>query len=129
VKARETREARGKWLATLDPGIARYVDILNAHGVETFESCQGGEGHCFPEPTVRFSGQKGAGWQALEVAFNHGFPVRALRRYWSIQDDEPVGPNWELVFSRAAKPLLDEEVKEPPPWPAWICAAHAPSDR
>jgi len=28
--------------------IREFVDILDAAGVETFESCQGGEGHCFP---------------------------------------------------------------------------------
>lgn len=38
----------------LDSGISDYVHKLMKHGVETFESCEGGEGHCFPEPTVRF---------------------------------------------------------------------------
>jgi hypothetical protein len=28
----------------LDPGIAAYVATLRAAGVETYESCQGGEG-------------------------------------------------------------------------------------
>jgi len=27
----------------LDPGIARYVEVLNGNGIETFESCEGGE--------------------------------------------------------------------------------------
>lgn len=40
----------------LDSGIRNYVLILRSGGIETFESCEGGEGHVFPEPTVRFLG-------------------------------------------------------------------------
>ena len=42
--------AREDWLATLDPGIAPYVDWLDSKGVETFESCEGGEGPPGPRP-------------------------------------------------------------------------------
>jgi hypothetical protein len=34
--------------------IAEAVNILNDAGIETFESRQGGDGHRFPEPTIRF---------------------------------------------------------------------------
>ena len=43
---------------SLDVGIARIVQTLQEAGVETFESCQGGEGHIFPRPTVRFRGTR-----------------------------------------------------------------------
>lgn len=33
----------------LDPGIASYVHILHQAGIETYESCQGGKGHTYPE--------------------------------------------------------------------------------
>jgi hypothetical protein len=82
----------------LDPGIARYVEVLQAAGVETFESCQGGEGHSAVEPIVRFFGCKSEGFRALDVALTHGFPVLDLRRYWQIVDGEPCGPYWELAF-------------------------------
>ena len=36
----------------LDAGIAQAVVALRAGGVETFESCEGGPGHAYPEPTV-----------------------------------------------------------------------------
>jgi hypothetical protein len=125
--AERTRAKRAEWLWSLDPGIARWVDILDAHGVETFESCQAGEGHCFPEPTIRFDGDKGyGGWHALEVALTHGLPVHSLRRYWTVSNGEPVGPSWELTFRHPAEPLIDGEITEPPPRPAWICAQHAP---
>lgn len=84
----------------LDPGIARAVQILRAGGIETYESCQGGEGHCFPEPTVRFFGDQSEGFRAFNTARKHGLPVTDLRRFWSIVDGEPTGPYWELVFSR-----------------------------
>ena len=42
----------------LDSGIRDAVRILAEAGVETFESCQGGEGHAYAEPTVRFHGDR-----------------------------------------------------------------------
>jgi hypothetical protein len=45
---------RDEWLATLDSGIAHYVDVLDAAGVETFESCEGADGHAFTEPDHSF---------------------------------------------------------------------------
>lgn len=83
----------------LDSGIAKAVEILNAAGIDTYESCQGGDGHCFSEPTVRFHGDKSEGLKALDVALKHGLPVRSLRRFWTVIDCEPVGPKWELVFT------------------------------
>jgi hypothetical protein len=40
-------------LGRVDPAIKHAVAVLRSYGVETFESCQGGEGHAYPEPTVR----------------------------------------------------------------------------
>jgi hypothetical protein len=82
----------------LDPGIKAYVECLNAAGIDTYESCQGGPGHSYAEPTVRFHGDKGEGFKALAVAIQHALPVRALRRIWTVVDGEPDGPHWELTF-------------------------------
>ena len=87
-----------EFYTTLDQGVARYVRILRENGVETYESCQGGEGHAYLEPTIRFHGQYGAGFQALQVAFDFALPVSSLRRAWQIIDGEPTGPHWEMVF-------------------------------
>jgi hypothetical protein len=83
----------------IDRGIAPYVEILRAAGVETFESCQGGEGHAFHEPTIRFHGDRAEGYRALGVALQSGLPVAELRRTWPINDGEPTGPFWEVTFS------------------------------
>ena len=83
----------------LDKGIAREVQILFANGVETTESCEGGQGHPFPEPTIRFAGGQSEGFRALGIALQNGLKVSELRRIWSIQDGEPVGPEWEMTFN------------------------------
>lgn len=82
----------------LDPGIREAVRILRAAGVETFESCEGGEGHAYAEPTIRFHGYRQALWRALSAAQDHGLPVGEVRRTWPVIDGEPVGPYGELVL-------------------------------
>lgn len=85
----------------LDPGIAVAVRILQQNGIETYESCEGGPGHSYPEPTICFHGGPGEGWRALAVCLTHALPVSELRRTWVILDrNEPTGPKWEIVFSR-----------------------------
>src|SRR4030042_563007 len=76
----------------LDPGIRDAVEELRRAGVETFESCEGGPDHAYPEPTVRFHGEQPEGFRALAVAQGAGLTVAALRRVWSIEDGEPNGP-------------------------------------
>src|SRR5208337_2020781 len=83
---------------SLDPKIRPIVKILYEHGIETFESCDGGPRHAYPEPTVCFHGQQSEGFKALAIALQHGVRVSELRRYYSIQDGEPVGPKWAMTF-------------------------------
>jgi hypothetical protein len=85
-------------LQRLDEGIRSIVEVLVANGIETFESCQGGDGHAFYEPTVRFHGNHAEGFRALAIALQHGLKVCELRRYYSVEDGEPVGPHWEMTF-------------------------------
>jgi hypothetical protein len=75
------------------------VRILHDNDVNTFESCEGGKGHAFSEPTVRFYGEQSEGYRALSVALANGLKVLYLRRFWNILDGEPVGPDWEMTFS------------------------------
>ena len=83
----------------LDPKIEQAVLVLRSAGVETFESCEGGEGHAYPEPTIRFHGSQADGLRALAAAIDGGLPVSELRRTWPIVDGEPTGPWWEMTFA------------------------------
>lgn len=87
----------------IDEGIKPIVVTLASQGVETFESCQGGNGHAFTEPTVRFHGNRAEGYKALTIALQHGLPVTNLRRVWPIIDGEPTGPCWEMTFVLPAR--------------------------
>lgn len=82
----------------IDAGIRRYVLILRSQGIETYESCQGGPGHSFPEPTVRFNGNAYEGFRAFTAAMNYGLPVLSLRRFYVVDDGQLVGPWWEMTF-------------------------------
>jgi len=85
--------------AGLDPGIEKAVRLLQSHGIETFESCEGGAGHAFAEPTIRFHGTPEAGWRAVGICLALGLPILSLRRAWYILDaNEPTGPHWEITF-------------------------------
>ena len=84
----------------LDKGIKHEVEILVEGGIETYESCQGGAGHCYPEPTVRFCGGRSEGFKALAIALQNELKPSALRRIWQIIDGEPTGPDWEMTFTR-----------------------------
>src|ERR1700687_3685600 len=97
-KAKRHLHSKANDAKKLDSGIANEVRILSENGVETTESCQGGQGHPYPEPTVRFAGGQAEGFRALGIALQHGLKVTELRRVWTIHDGEPVGPQWEMTF-------------------------------
>jgi hypothetical protein len=82
----------------LDEGVRDIVIALIANGIETFESCEGGNGHSFPEPTVRFEGGPSEGLRAMSVALENGMPVFRLRRVWGMIEGALHGPWWEMTF-------------------------------
>ncbi len=84
--------------ARLDPGIRSFVETLRGAGIETFESCEGGNGHADPEPVVRFHGDGPEGLRAVSVSLRAGLPVFTLRRTWRMESGELTGPWWELTF-------------------------------
>jgi hypothetical protein len=86
-------------LGKLDRGIEKAVRTLQANGIETFESCEGGTSPAYPEPTIRFHGSSAAGWHAVGVCLDNGLPITSLRRVWDILDQNlPTGPYWEITF-------------------------------
>ena len=89
---------KNKFSPPLDKEIKKFVLILRENGIETYESCECGEGHAYPIPTIRFHGDRSEGFRALSIAIQSGFPVAALNRTWDIIDREPIGPTWEITF-------------------------------
>lgn len=87
---------------SLDAGIRDYVLALRSGGIETFESCQGGDGHAFTEPTVRFYGGMGEGFKAFGIARERGLPVFKVRLSYTAQEGMLHGPTWEMVFATPA---------------------------
>ena len=86
-------------LMPLDPRIRPFVLILRSQGVETFESCQGGEGHACVEPKIRFHGDAAAGYKAFAVAVDHGIRVQNLRRGYQVHEGAWLShPYWEMTF-------------------------------
>jgi hypothetical protein len=94
------REFEASLDLALDPGIRAYVLALREGGVETFESCEGGDGHALAEPTIRFHGPASAGFRAYAVACERGLPVAALRLSYPVDDCKMLtGPWWEMTFT------------------------------
>jgi hypothetical protein len=86
------------FLRDLDPGIVDAVQILSDHGIETCQSCQGGDGHSYFEPTVDFLGGPAAGFAAISIARQHALPVVSLQRVWNVQGDEIIEVIWRITF-------------------------------
>ena len=93
----------------LDPGIRHYVLVLRSKGIETCQSCQGGPGHAYLEPTIEFTGGQEAGPQAVAAAIAYGLPVAELRREWSVRNGEIHGPIWTITFNLRADLWLKRE--------------------
>lgn len=89
----------------LDKGIKPYVIALREGGIDTFESCEGGDGHACPEPIVRFNGPADSeGFRAFAVARERGLPVMDLRLAYGVQGGLLTGPYWEMTFRHKAQP-------------------------
>lgn len=86
-------------LDSLDHGVRVYVETLRMYCVETIQSCDASHSNAsYKEPTVEFRGSFSEGFRALAIANYRRWPVNELRRVWSIQDGEPVGPHWAMTF-------------------------------
>jgi hypothetical protein len=104
----------------LDREISYAVFVLWSAGIETYESCRGGEGHCFPEPTIRFAGGQEEGLRAVSIALRHRLPVFNLRRFWTVLEGELTGPGWELTFYPVERLIEIQEQAESPEFQRWL---------
>lgn len=84
----------------LESGVKNAVITLINNGIITYESCQGGEGHLYKEPTIRFSGDRTEGMKAYHILVSNGFSVVSISRIWVNMDEELTGPNWEIILEK-----------------------------
>jgi len=92
-----------KMLKGCDAGIRDAMRLMCAGDFETYESCQGGNGHSYAEPTIAFHGGPSEGFRALAWLRSFGVIPTDLRRVWTIEDGEPHGPYWNVVFAPRKK--------------------------
>jgi hypothetical protein len=88
----------------LDPGIRFAVRVLHANGIETGQSCQGGEGHCYDRPTVDLWGEgaDGApGFAALHALEQYGLRVESVALHWTVERGLPFQRFWRIALAQA----------------------------
>jgi hypothetical protein len=73
----------------IDIGILPAVEILRKNGIDTFESCEGGEGHSFPEPTVRFWGNEIDCIRAYDICQYYRLNVSCTRKVFEKEAIDP----------------------------------------
>ena len=94
----------------LDPGIRFAVRVLHAAGIETCQSCQGGAGHAYDQPTVDMvaSAADARGFAALHALHAYGLPVAELALVWPIRHGLPYEHLWRVTFSATMESRADE---------------------
>lgn len=100
----------------IDPGIRFAVVVLHARGIETCQSCGGGDGHAYDHPTVDLPAGHGdnSGMAALTALYEYGLPVMDLSLVWGVTAGLPGPPVWRITFKESFPDRADE-------WPmfAW----------
>jgi hypothetical protein len=71
----------------LDPGIAWTVKFLREAGVHTVSSCEGGDGHPYDEPMVRFRGDPAEAKRVAELTWREGLFPFEISRAWHVSGD------------------------------------------
>jgi hypothetical protein len=95
---------------SLDAGIRFAVRVLHATGIETCQSCQGGKGHAYDQPTVDMiaTGDDASGFRALAALADYGLPVRDLAILWNIKNGLPYEKLWRVTFFKTMDDRADD---------------------
>lgn len=97
--------------AGIDAGIRFAVRVLHAAGIETCQSCEGGQGHSYKEPSIdlRADGpHRASGFRALSALADYGLHVRRVELVWDVVDDLPTERIWRIVLRKAHPERADE---------------------
>jgi hypothetical protein len=104
----------------LDPGIRFAVRVLHAGGFETCQSCQGGKGHAYFEPTIDLIARDddAIGFGALATLRDYGLPLNGVAIVWPIANGQPYEKLWRVTFARTMEARADDR-------PIFICSYQA----
>lgn len=104
-----TKVMPDSWYERLDAGIRFAVRVLHAAGIETGQSCEGGEGHDYDRPTVDLASGTGTdGFRALAALAAYGLDVLDVAIVWSVVDGLPTDRFWRIVLRKACHDRADE---------------------
>lgn len=95
---------------SLDAGIRFAVRVLHADGIETCQSCEGGEGHAYDRPTIDMIAgpSDSAGLAAVAALWTYGLPVYDLSKVWPIKHGMPYEFLWRVTFSAPCPERADD---------------------
>lgn len=96
----------------LDKGIRFAVRVLHAKGFETCQSCQGGKGHCYNNPTIDLisSGDDSWGFAAISALQDYGIIVTDISLHWSVRNGFPYDRIWRIELANT----LEERAEQTP---------------
>lgn len=106
------RKSIKKTFEHVDEGIREIVEVLNKHGFDTWESCEGGEGHCCDKPMIRFRGNEFDLIRAFRLCENYGFDLLQANRVYGMTEiatgdiSESECPNGKLVWDAPFNELI-----------------------
>lgn len=93
------------WYDTLDAGIRFPVRVLHATGgIETCQSCEGGEGHAYDRPSIDLiaaGGDDAAGFAALAALTTYAIDVFDVALLWTCHRGLPLERIWRVTLRRA----------------------------
>lgn len=88
------------WYEGLDPGIRFAVRVLHAHGIETGQSCEGGDGHAYDHPTIDLNdgSYRPVGFAALAALEDYGLRVRDVSLHYPVDRGLPAECFWRVTL-------------------------------
>jgi len=105
-----TKYRTEEFYSGLDAGIRFAVRVLHAAGLDTCQSCQGGDGHSYLEPSVDMDacGDGADGFAALAALNAYGLEVSAVSIVWNVRHGLPYEKLWRLTLTRAVEERAEE---------------------
>jgi len=99
-----------RWYAGLDPGIRFAVRVLHARGIETAQSCEGGDGHAYDRPTIDLDdgSHRPVGFAALAALEDYGLRVRDVSLCYPVDRGLPAECFWRVTLWQPWPERVDE---------------------